>query len=337
VFGGGGFIGSHLVGQLLDEGHTVLALDKNNDKIPEKYSLHKKFTFHKVDVSKGNNNVKEIISDCDAVFNLIAYAVPSLYIEKPLDVVNLNLFENLNIVKQCVELKKWLIQFSSCEVYGMLGGRNGIFSEEESLLILGPVNKNRWIYSCAKQMLERIIYAYGENESLKYTIIRPFNFIGANMDFLVKSKDEGIPRVFANFMSALLYKEPLYIVDNGVNERTFIFIKDAVEALGLIIKNREKFENEIVNIGNPANEISMRDLAYLMRDIYKEKVINETLPAVVSVDGEEYYGKGYQDSEKRIPDIKKLNAVGWAPKHDLRKTFEISMDYYIKKRLAAEI
>jgi UDP-apiose/xylose synthase len=337
VFGGGGFIGSHLVGQLLDEGHIVHALDTNREKIAEKHSANKNFTFHKTDVSKRNSNAGEIISDCDAVFNLIAYAVPSLYIEKPLDVVNLNLFENLKIVKQCAKLKKWLIQFSSCEVYGMLGGRDGIFSEEESLLVLGPVNKNRWIYSCAKQMLERIIYAYGEEKSLKYTIIRPFNFIGPNMDFLVKSKAEGIPRVFANFMSALLYKEPLYIVDNGVNERTFIFIKDAVEALGLIIKNREKFENGIVNIGNPANEISMQDLAYLMRDIYKEKVADETLPAVVSIDGEEYYGKGYQDSEKRIPDINKLNAVGWAPKHSLRKTFEISMDYYIKKRLAGEI
>jgi UDP-apiose/xylose synthase len=337
VFGGGGFIGSHLVAQLLDEGHIVHALDTSNGKIPEKYSLHKNLNFHKVDVSKRNNNVKEIISDCDAVFNLIAYAVPSLYIEKPLDVVNLNLFENLKIVKHCAKLKKWLIQFSSCEIYGMLGGRSGIFSEEESLLILGPVNKNRWIYSCAKQMLERIIYSYGEEKSLIYTIVRPFNFVGPNMDFLVKSKADGIQRVFANFMSALLYKEPLYIVDNGVNERTFVFIKDAVEALGLIIKNREKFENEIVNIGNPANEISMRDLAYLMKDIYLKKVSNETLPPVVSIDGEEYYGKGYQDSEKRIPDIKKLNAVGWAPKHDLRRTFEISMDYYIKKRLAGEI
>jgi UDP-apiose/xylose synthase len=337
VFGGGGFIGSHLVVQLLDEGHKVQALDTNNDKISEKYFLHKNFTFHKADVLKKNNNIKDIISESDVVINLIAYAVPSLYLEKPLDVVNLNLFENLKIAEQCTKLKKWLIQFSSCEVYGMLGGRNGVFSEEESLLILGPVNKNRWIYSCAKQMLERIIYAYGEEKSLKYTIIRPFNFIGPNMDFLVKSKAEGIPRVFANFMSALLYKKPLYIVDNGTNERTFIFIKDAVEALGLIIKNREKFENEIVNIGNPANEISMKDLAYLMKDIYKEKVSDEILPDILSIDGEEYYGKGYQDSEKRIPDINKLNAIGWTPKYDLRNTFEISMDYYIKKRLSKEI
>jgi UDP-apiose/xylose synthase len=75
-------------------------------------------------------------------------------------------------------------------------------------------------------------------------------------------------------------------------------------------KNREKFENEIINIENPANEISMRDLSFLMTDIYIEKVPNENLPDIRSIDREEYYGKGYQDSEKRIPDIKKLSALG---------------------------
>ena len=337
VLGGGGFIGSHLVGHLLDEGHIVQAVDTNQEKIVEKYFLNNNFTFYKADVSKINKEIKDIMSDCDVVFNLIAYAIPSLYIEKPLDVINLNLFENLKIVKQCMDMKKWLIQFSSCEVYGLLGGRDGIFSEEESLLILGPVNKTRWIYSCAKQMLERMIYAYGDEKLLKYTIIRPFNFIGPNMDFLVKSKADGMPRVFASFMSSLLYKEPLYIVDNGSNERTFTFIKDAVEAIGLIIKNREKFENEIVNIGNPANEISIKDLSYLMRKIYREKIPNEILPDIISVDGKEYYGKGYQDSEKRIPVIDKLISIGWRPKYDLRSTFEISMEYYIKKRLAGEL
>lgn len=337
VFGGGGFIGSHLVEHLLEEGHMVCAVDKNQEKISQHYRSSKSFTFHNLDVSIEDNDISSIITDCDAVFNLIAYAVPSLYIEKPLDVVNLNLFENLKIVRKCVEVKKWLIQFSSCEVYGLLGNRNGIFSEEESLLILGPINKSRWIYSCAKQMLERIIYAYGAENLLKYTIIRPFNFIGPNMDFLVKSKEDGMPRVFASFMSALLYKNPLYIVDNGSNERTFTFIKDAVEALGLIVKNKEKFENEIVNIGNPDNEISMRDLAYLMREIYKEKTPKEILPDIISIDGEQYYGKGYQDSEKRIPVIDKLTSIGWKPKYDLKSTFEISMDYYIQKRLNQEL
>ncbi|MCL5072381.1 MAG: NAD-dependent epimerase/dehydratase family protein, partial [Actinobacteria bacterium] len=297
VFGGGGFIGSHLVEYLINENYEVTAIDINSEKISADCLANKNFTFVNMDIYKSDGMVGDLIKDSDAVFNLIAYAVPALYIEKPLDVVDLNFFENLKIVKQCLEQKKWIIQFSSCEVYGLLGGRNGIFSEESSLLILGPVNKNRWIYSCAKQLLERIIYAYGEEENLKYTIVRPFNFIGPNMDFLVKSRNEGIPRVFANFMSSLLYKEPMYIVDGGANKRTFVYIRDAVEAMGAIVKNKENFENKIVNIGNPGNEISMKNLALLMRKIYKKNIPGETVPEILSIAGDEYYGEGYQDSE----------------------------------------
>ena len=155
--------------------------------------------------------------------------MPSLYIQRPLDIVDLNFFQNLKIVKKCIKYKKRLVQFSTCEVYGMLGGRSGIFDGKSSLLVLGPVNKQRWIYSCAKQLLERVIYAYGNEGLLNYTIIRPFNFIGPKMDFLVRSRDEGTPRVFANFMSSLIYNNEMYVVDGGTNMRTFTYIKDAVE------------------------------------------------------------------------------------------------------------
>ena len=337
VFGGGGFVGSHLVEYLISKNYEVVAVDLNVEKISKNCQLNDNFTFIEMDLCKNNDKLEDIIKDSDVVFNLIAYAIPSLYIEKPLEVVDLNFFKNLEIVKQCHKQNKWLIQFSSCEVYGLLGGRNGVFSEESSLLILGPVNKNRWIYSCAKQLLERVIFAYGEHEDLTYTIIRPFNFIGPKMDFIVKSQAEGIPRVFANFMSSLLYKEPMYLVDKGKNKRTFIYIKDAVEALGEIIKNEEVFKNRIVNIGNPENEISIKDLAYLMRKIYKKSIPDEITPEIISIPGEKYYGNGYQDSERRIPVIDKLNSVGWIPKTNLKETFSISMDYYIKKRIDKEL
>jgi UDP-apiose/xylose synthase len=337
ILGGGGFIGSHLVEYLLSENYFVTAIDIDSKKIAKDCFENKKFTFRNLNIHYDEEQIKEIIKNSDTIINLIAYAVPALYIKKPLEVVELNFFDNLKIIKQCLEFKKWVIQFSSCEVYGLLGKRNGVFSEESSLLILGPVQKNRWIYSCAKQLLERIIYAYGTEGLLNYTIIRPFNFIGPNMDFLVKSPDEGIPRVFANFMSSLLYKEPMYIVDNGKNKRTFMFIKDAAKAIGAIIKNKELFINQIVNVGNPKNEISMKDLAYLMRKIYSRNIPSEAVPEIVSIDGEKYYGIGYQDSERRIPVIDKLVSVGWFPELDLENTFSLSMDYYIQKRINKEL
>ena len=220
----------------------------------------------------------------------------------------------------------------------MLGDRNGIFDEESSLLILGPVNKQRWIYSCAKQLLERVIYAYGKEGLLNYTIIRPFNFIGPKMDFLVKSRDEGIPRVFANFMSSLIYNNKMYVVDGGTNMRTFTYIKDAVEAISLIIKNENNvFNNQIVNVGNPENEITIFDLAVLMREIYQKETCLEKVSEITQIKGEDYYGEGYQDSERRIPDITKLKEIDWYPKHDIRNTLELSMKYYIKNRVNSSL
>ena len=337
ILGGGGFIGSYLVEYLLGEDYSVTAIDIETRKISRQCLENKRFNFINLNIHDEKAPIEEIIKNCNVVVNLIAYAIPSIYIKKPIEVVELNFFKNLKIVKQCIEQKKWVIQFSSCEVYGLLGGRNGVFSEESSLLILGPVQKSRWIYSCAKQLLERMIYAYGTEGLLNYTIIRPFNFIGPKMDFLVKSPDEYIPRVFANFMSSLLYKDPMYIVDKGKNKRTFIFIKDAIKAIGAILKNQKIFKNQIVNIGNPGNEISIKKLAYLMRKIYKRNIPSESVPDIVPISGEKYYGRGYQDSERRVPVLDKINSVGWSPEVDLEDTFSFSMDYYIQKRLSKEL
>lgn len=331
IFGGGGFIGSHLLEVLLEQDCSVVAVDIDSKKISEKCFRNNKFEFRNLDISNDGEELIELIEHSDIVIDLISYAMPALYIQKPLDVVDLNFFQNLKIVKQCIKYGKRLIQFSTCEVYGMLGDRNGIFDEESSLMILGPVNKQRWIYSCAKQLLERVIYAYGNEGLLNYTIVRPFNFIGPKMDFLVRSRDEGTPRVFANFMSSLIYNNEMYVVDGGTNMRTFTCIKDAVEAIGLIVKNENLvFNNQIVNIGNPENETTIYDLAVLMRKIYQNETGIEEVPQITQITGEDFYGEGYQDSEKRIPDIKKLMEVGWYPKYGLRETLELSMKYYVK-------
>ena len=129
----------------------------------------------------------------------------------------------------------------------------------------------------------------------------------------------------------------MYIVDQGKNKRTFTFINDAIEALGKIIKNKEVFNNQIVNIGSPKNEISIKKLAYLMKGIYKRNIPFEDLPEIVCIDGKKYYGDGYQDSERRIPVISKLSSVGWSPKINLEDTFSLSMDYYIQKRINKEL
>ena len=115
------------------------------------------------------------------------------------------------------------------------GGRRATYSEDHSELICGPVTKQRWIYSAGKQLLERVIHAYGLEGQLDYAIIRPFNFIGPRFDYLVPAGNKGGPRVFAQFMSALLTGGPMYLVDGGEQRRSFTHIDDASRGLETIL------------------------------------------------------------------------------------------------------
>ena len=304
--GAGGFIGSHLTHRLLVEGHTVTAVDIETDKITD-FLGHPNLTFFQQDIRSPEWDLDSLVRDADLVIDLIAYANPGLYLRIPLEVFRLNFIENLKIAEACVRHGKRLIQFSTCEVYGRTAASlknarvadpedpiHATFSEDSSEYILGPVSKHRWIYSCAKQLLERVLHAYGLEKGFNYTIIRPFNFIGPKIDFLLHEK-EGIPRVFSFFMDALLNGTQMKLVNGGVNRRCYTYIDDAVECSCRIVENPGGVcDRQIFNIGSPSNEVSIRQMAELMREIYAEKFRDPAvpLPEIVSVPGEEFYGAG---------------------------------------------
>jgi UDP-apiose/xylose synthase len=265
----------------------------------------------------------------------------------PLEVFRLNFIENLKIAEACVRHKKRLIQFSTCEVYGRTAASlpnarltdpedpiHATFSEDTSEYILGPVSKHRWIYSCAKQLLERVLHAYGLEMGFNYTIIRPFNFIGPKIDFL-PSDAEGIPRVFSFFMDALLKGTPMQLVNGGSARRCYTYIDDAVECCWRIVQNPGGVcDRQIVNIGSPDNEISIRQMAETMREIYAAKFRENGAPLseIVSVTGEEFYGVGYDDSDRRIPDIAKARTLlGWEPVWPVQDILETTMRYYVEE------
>lgn len=332
VFGGGGFIGSHLTERLL-EFYRVDVVDITAEKIDPLLD-DQNLDFHRLDISNPENDehCEEIIERADLVIDLIAYANPQQYVDMPLDVVDLNYDQNLKLVEACSEFDVRLIQFSTCEVYGKVGARSGKdveFSEDSSDFVLGPVDNHRWIYANAKQLLERMVHAHGLENGLKYTIVRPFNFVGPRMDYIVESTSEGTPRVFASFMSALLYDHEIHLVDGGTNKRAFTYIDDAVDGIELIIEEPERFENEIVNIGTPANETTIAGLAEMMCEIYENVSPVGGTPAITTVPGEEYYGEGYADVERRVPDVQKLRDAGWESTYGLRELLEETISYYV--------
>ncbi|KAJ8505009.1 hypothetical protein OPV22_005895 [Ensete ventricosum] len=121
-------------------------------------------------------------------------------------------------------------------------------------------------------LIERLIYAEGMENGLEFTIVRPFNWIGPRMDFIpgIDGPSEGVPRVLACFSNNLLCH------DGGQSQRTFVYIKDAIEAVVLMIENSSRANGQIFNVGNPNNEVTVKQLAEIMTQVYS-KLINEQL------------------------------------------------------------
>ncbi|SNR61006.1 bifunctional UDP-4-keto-pentose/UDP-xylose synthase [Halorubrum vacuolatum] len=332
VFGGGGFIGSHLCRRLVKK-HDVEIIDIDLEKV-EGLRENERTTFHELDIrdAAAKEYSRGLIEEADIVIDLIAYANPQQYVDIPVDVVHLNYDTNLEIVEVCAETDTRLIQFSTCEVYGKVGARTGEdveFDEDTSDLVMGPVDKHRWIYATAKQLLERMVHAHGLENDLDWTIVRPFNVIGPQMDYIVEDPGEGTPRVFASFMSSLLYNHPMHLIDGGQNRRAFTHILDAVNGLEAIIENYHEFNREIVNVGNPSNEVTIAELANRMRAVYQDLSPDGSLPETVEISGTEFYGEGYEDGERRVPNISKLTSVGWEPEYDLDDTLRDGISYYV--------
>lgn len=352
ALGGGGFIGSHTVDRLLrHSSHEVVAYDLYDDKLADVID-HPRLTYINGDIRNDRQRVQQLIQEADVVVDLIAYANPSLYVTMPLEVFHLNFTENLKIAEDCVKYGKRLVQFSTCEVYGktvvaVAGDKledptdpqYAVFNEDTSPMILGSVDQHRWIYSSAKQLLERILHAYGLNDDLQYTIIRPFNFIGPRIDYL-PSEQDGNPRVFSHFVESLKSGAPMKLVNGGGQQRSYTYIDDAVDCIVRIIEDRDGVCNKhIFNIGSPYNELTIREMAQKMTEIYKNRWWDGTspLPELEEVSGEAFYGHGYDDSDRRIPDINKARKLlFWEPKFDLNATLERSMAYWFEGEGADE-
>jgi nucleoside-diphosphate-sugar epimerase len=355
ILGAGGFIGVNLTERLLQDGvHHVIAVDINPAKMDDllleenrKDTWSPKLRYIHQDIANDEAMI-ELVQQADVVLDLVAFANPSLYVDDPLGVYDLNFVQNMKIVHHCRVYKKRLIQFSTCEVYGISAAKAaeqfGLssrehkceFAEDTTPLIMGPVKNHRWIYACSKQLLERILFALGKSEDFPFTIIRPFNFVGPRIDYL-PSEEAGNPRVFSHFMDSLLYgTKPMMLVDGGTAWRSYTYISDAVDCIVRIIEDKDSNCNgQIFNIGQPENELQIKDMAVKMCDIFDthfRTAADPPRPEIVSISGEEFYGKGYEDCDRRIPNIDKAKSLlGWSPTYDIDAVLTKTMEYFVKE------
>jgi nucleoside-diphosphate-sugar epimerase len=251
-------------------------------------------------------------------------------VKEPLKVFELDFEANLPIVRSCVKYGKRILFPSTSEVYGMC--RDEQFDPYASELVLGPIDKQRWIYSCSKQLMDRVIWAYGSMGQLDFTLFRPFNWIGSGLDSIHTAK-EGSSRVITQFFGHLVRGEPIKLVDGGAQKRAFTYIDDGIAALMKIIANEGGIASgKIYNVGNPANNYSVRELATMMLELakdypeYRESAARVQVQEVTSAD---YYGRGYQDVQNRVPRIDNtMLELGWAPKVAMKDALRHIFDAY---------
>ncbi|MBJ3816932.1 bifunctional UDP-4-amino-4-deoxy-L-arabinose formyltransferase/UDP-glucuronic acid oxidase ArnA [Shimwellia pseudoproteus] len=332
ILGVNGFIGNHLTERLLqDDGYEIYGLDIGSDAIA-RFMGCPRFHFVEGDISIHSEWIEYHIKKCDVVLPLVAIATPIEYTRNPLRVFELDFKENLKIIRDCVKYHKRIIFPSTSEVYGMCTDPQ--FDEDTSSLVVGPISKQRWIYSVSKQLLDRVLWAYGDKEGLRFTLFRPFNWMGPRLDSLDAARI-GSSRAITQLILNLVEGSPIKLIEGGSQKRCFTDISDGIEALFRIIENKHgQCDGQIINIGNPDNEASIKGLAEMLLASFERHPLRHRFPPFAGfrdVESSDYYGKGYQDVEHRKPSIRNAKRLlEWAPTVAIQQTVDQTLDFFLR-------
>jgi UDP-glucose 4-epimerase len=302
ITGGAGFIGSHLTDRLVADGHHITVLDNLVTGRKENLSAH--LGGGSVDFVDGSildmTLLDKLIKETEYVFHLAAAVGVFNIVNHPLDSLMTNIRGTENVLEASHRYSKPVFVTSSSEVYGK--NDSDSLKESDDRILGAPVTL-RWSYSEAKAIDESLAYAYWVEKKLETRIVRFFNTVGPRQ---LGAYGMVVPR----FVQFALKNEPITIYGNGEQTRCFGHVLDAVDAV-VRIAFADNTIGKVINIGNDY-EISINDLA--------KKVIAETnsKSEIVYVPYQEAYGDGFEDMERRVPNIELIKSlVGWEPKRDL--------------------
>ena len=302
VTGGAGFIGSHVTDALIARGDSVICLDNlstGNSHNIEHLVGNPSFEFISgsiLDVGL----VDSVVARVDHVLHFAAAVGVFTIVDKPLESLITNLRGTENILEAAQKHGAEVLIASSSEVYGKNGG--GPLNEESDRIVGSPL-KSRWSYSEAKAIDESMAYFYYQEKRLAVRLVRFFNTVGPRQ---VGHYGMVVPR----FVSAALANEPLTVYGSGSQSRCFCHVYDAVAGV-LAVIDSDATLGEVFNIGND-DEITIEDLA---REVIEQTGSSSVIEKVLY---EKAYAPGFEDMQRRIPDITKIKrTVGWSPKRDL--------------------
>ena len=305
VTGGAGFIGSHLAEALLSQGHHVTVVDDlSTGRFRNIAHLtgNPMFSFA-IETITNETVMDRLASQCDVIFHLAAAVGVRLIVEQPVHTIETNVLGTDMVLRLAHRYRPKVLIASTSEVYGK--GVRVPFGEEDDRLI-GPTSKSRWAYATSKAVDEFLALAYYQTKKVPVVVTRFFNTVGPR-----QTGRYGM--VIPRFVDWALAGEPIQVYGTGGQSRCFCNVADSVRAIiGLV--NEPAAEGEIINVGND-EEITIENLALQI------KAMTGSSSEIVHVPYDEAYAPGFEDMQRRVPDISKIRRVtGWQPEIALEQT-----------------
>lgn len=318
VTGGAGFIGSHIVDRLIRDGHEVYVVDDLSTGSIQNIRQHqnnKKFHL-KIDTILNESLMDEIVAQCDHIYHLAAAVGVKLIMNRPVETLETNVKGTEMVLSIANRYKKKVLIASTSEVYGkIMNGDNPKPLVETADRLMGATTKRRWAYACSKAFDEFLALAYYEEKKLPIIIARLFNTVGPR-----QTGQYGM--VLPNFVQKALIGKPIIVYGDGSQSRSFTHISDVVEALTKLMAEPRAVGN-IVNVGNE-EEVCIKDLAIMVKEMAGSSSDIEFIPY------ERAYGPGFEDMQRRSPDITRLKKlIGYQPRNNLKLIIQSVIDYYL--------
>lgn len=316
VTGGAGFIGSHLCEELLKRNIAVVAFDDLSTGCLENVAhLQDNSNFQLVIGTILNETlVDKFVERCDMVYHLAAAVGVKLIVERPLQSLTTNIKGSEIVLEMCCRYRKKVLVTSTSEIYGK--NVHGLLSEEDDRVLGSPL-KTRWSYSTAKAIDEVLAYIYWKERKLPTIIVRLFNTVGPR-----QTGNYGM--VIPRFIDQAIENKPLTVFGSGKQSRCFLYVGDTVNAMVKFMENSQAY-GQVFNIGSQ-EEITIEELANKIIKLTKSSSAIKYIPY------DEAYEEGFEDMQKRIPNISKAKKfIGFQPTVGLDEIVKMIIEQHKKE------
>jgi len=319
ITGGAGFIGSHIADRLLEKGDEIFVVDNLSTGSLANVEQHQdQKRFHLVaDTILNEAVMNELVFKCDQIYHMAAAVGVKLIMNRPVETLETNVKGTEMILMLANRYKKKVLIASSSEVYGkIMDGKTTTHLLEDTDRLMGSTTKRRWAYACSKALDEFLALAYYEEKKLPAIIVRLFNTVGPR-----QTGQYGM--VVPNFVQKALINKPITVYGDGYQSRSFTYIADVIDVLIKLMAEPEAV-GKIFNVGNE-EEVTIKDLALMVKEMAGSS------SEIEYISYEKAYGPGYEDMQRRCPDINRLkDFMHFKPKTDLKGIIQSVIDYYKK-------